>query len=222
MSFTSDRPQPAVPEGLLASLAAWDRAVSGRIATRWPPPRWFVRPLSVLSASANHGVLWFALASLPCLRRRPRGAAQWAYVSGGVLAAELVNYAVKLPVQRPRPTPADPKERLLEAPRTSSFPSSHAAMSVAACATVNRLWPGMRRPCLALAATLTASRPYLRVHYVGDVVAGIVVGRLVAAAYTRIVPAPAYPSTAWLTPRGGRALTKAEEAALNTAREEPT
>lgn len=180
-----------MPTDLLPRLISVDRAVTRRIAYGLPHPGWFVRPLSVLSTSANHGVLWFVLAALPMLRRRPGGGRRFVYVSGAVLAAEVANYGVKLLVKRPRPVPEEADETLITAPKTSSFPSSHAAMAVAATATARRLSPRLAGPCGTLGAVLCASRPYLRVHYAGDVAVGLLVGRLVTSVYTRLVRAPA-------------------------------
>jgi membrane-associated phospholipid phosphatase len=176
-------------------LDSLDRVVTRQIAYALPHPRWFVTPLSVLSESANHGVLWFVLSTIPLAGRRPRGCARAAYVSGAVLAAEVINYGVKYVADRPRPVP-EAKDTLIAAPRTSSFPSSHAAMGIAACATVRRLYPRLGKPCAWLAAVLMLSRPYLRVHYAGDVAAGAVVGGAVSAVYTRLVPAPYVAGTA--------------------------
>ena len=51
-----------------------------------------------------------------------------------------------------------------------SFPSQHAAVAVAfACALPNPL-------TIALAAAICASRVFTGAHYLGDVVAGVVVG----------------------------------------------
>jgi membrane-associated phospholipid phosphatase len=189
-----------MPTDLLPRLISLDRAVTRHVAYGLPHPRWFVRPLGVLSSSANHGVLWFALAAVPFALRRPRGGRRFLYVSGAVLAAEVANYGVKTLVERPRPAPEDGEETLIKSPRTSSFPSSHAAMAVAACATVRRLSPRMAGPCAILGGVLCASRPYLRVHYAGDVAVGLVVGRLVTSVYTRLVRAP-------IEQAGSRAVT---------------
>lgn len=179
-----------MPTDPLPRLESLDRAVTRRIAYGLPHPRWFVRPLAALSASGNHGILWFALAGVPVLLRRPGAGRRFAYVSGAVLAAEIANYGVKVLVHRPRPVPQDADETLIKAPRTSSFPSSHAAMAVGACAAVRRVSPPWGGPCATLGAVLCASRPYLRVHYAGDVVVGLGVGALVASLYRRTVRAP--------------------------------
>lgn len=179
-----------MPTDFLSRLDAMDRALTRCIAYDLPHPPCIVRPYGALSASGNHGVLWFALAALPMLLRRPRGAATFCYVSGAVLAAEVCNYGVKLLVRRPRPEPEDDAEGLLAMPATTSFPSSHAAMAVAAWATVRRVSPRLGSPCGILGAALCASRPYLRVHYAGDVAAGLIVGAAVSTVYTRLVRAP--------------------------------
>jgi undecaprenyl-diphosphatase len=80
------------------------------------------------------------------------------------------------PVDRPEPEP------LLEAPTTYSFPSGHATVSFA-CATVLALAVPRLAPWLYVLAALVAfSRVYVGVHYPGDVVAGAVLGVVLATA----------------------------------------
>jgi membrane-associated phospholipid phosphatase len=60
-----------------------------------------------------------------------------------------------------------------------SFPSAHAATSFAAARAYRRLGvPAV--PLYALAAAMAASRVALRVHHPSDVLAGAVLGTLVA------------------------------------------
>ena len=86
-------------------------------------------------------------------------------------------------------------DELLEAPSTYSFPSGHATVSFA-CATVLALAvPRLRWPLFTLAALIAFSRVYVGVHYPGDVLAGAVLGvllaialRMLAAALRRLAP----------------------------------
>jgi undecaprenyl-diphosphatase len=90
-----------------------------------------------------------------------------------------VNYAVKLAVGRERPAPAD---ALIRLPASSSFPSSHAAMSVAAAFALSRARPELAPVWWAAAAAMAASRVYVGAHRPGDVVAGAALGAVTGAA----------------------------------------
>jgi undecaprenyl-diphosphatase len=89
----------------------------------------------------------------------------------GTLAA---NYGVKRLVNRERPDTDRPA--MIPLPSSPSFPSSHAAMSVAAAFVLSQSDP-RRAPLWVLAAALMcASRVYVGAHHRSDVAAGVVVG----------------------------------------------
>ncbi len=97
----------------------------------------------------------------------------------GVLVAWLVGeVTIKRIVGRVRPIEQLPKEEhIIKRPRHSSFPSGHTAssFSVVAVALVhlNFYWI---IPIFIIASLISFSRIYLRVHYLTDVLAGVVVG----------------------------------------------
>jgi membrane-associated phospholipid phosphatase len=90
------------------------------------------------------------------------------------------NYAVKQAVGRERPLDPD-ADPLVPAPSSSSFPSSHAAMSTAAAITLCRVRPRLAPMWLAMAAAMAWSRAYAGVHHTSDVVAGAAVGAVTGA-----------------------------------------
>ncbi len=96
-------------------------------------------------------------------------------VAATVWGTLAVNYAVKSVVRRERPLDADTVP-LVRAPASSSFPSSHAAMSTAAAIVLSAARP-RRAPLYAgMAAAMAWSRVYAGVHHSGDVVAGAMLG----------------------------------------------
>jgi undecaprenyl-diphosphatase len=120
----------------------------------------------------------------------------WIRVGVTVLVAETVSGALKLWVARDRPPVSRPvPEPLLESPSTYSLPSGHATVAFA-CATVLALAvPRLRWAFYGLAALIAFSRVYVGVHYPFDVVAGAVLGvviaialRMLAAALRRSAP----------------------------------
>lgn len=102
-----------------------------------------------------------------------------AFLLLAMAGAVLVSHTLKRIVSRPRPRQ---KYVLLAMPGGWSFPSAHTAQITAFCLGVApAVWqqaPGLRLPVAAFGAVLTlvvgASRVYLQVHYLSDVVAGAV------------------------------------------------
>jgi hypothetical protein len=108
-----------------AVSAADDLLLSTAAQLRHPDRDQLVAGFSKLG---NSGVGWVALGGLVALARRdPRPAVAVAVAVWGTLA---VNYGVKQLANRERPQHEDAPQ-LIDAPTSSSFPSSHAAMAAA-------------------------------------------------------------------------------------------
>ncbi|MHB8492063.1 MAG: phosphatase PAP2 family protein, partial [Solirubrobacteraceae bacterium] len=139
------------------------------------------------SRLGEHAALWLALAAAGSLADRPRARA-WRRAGATVATTYVLNTTVKLIVRRRRPRlPGYPP--LTSTPTGLSFPSAHAATSAASARLFRRL--GVPAAMLyPLAAGLGYSRLYLGVHYPSDVLAGAVMGWLVAGAG---MPADAVP-----------------------------
>ena len=119
----------------------------------------------VSRCSAEHGAAWFAIAAAT----RRWDAARTVAIAYGA------NQLVKFIVRRPRP----PREGRLTSTRSEySYPSAHAATSVAGARRLSETLPAA--PLWLLAAALAGSRIYLRVHYPSDTVAGAALGGAVA------------------------------------------
>ena len=181
----------AAPSPSLGRLARLDRDLSRRAATGWPHPRWFALPLGALSLTANYGVLWYALALLPWLLGEPHPLLKALYVAVPVTLVEMTGFAIKRVVARPRPPVADPSQpRQIPLPFSKSFPSSHASMAVVGTFTLGTMYPAAVPVLAVLAAVLCFSRVYLGVHYLGDVLGGLVYGLLFGAVWIVLVAAP--------------------------------
>jgi undecaprenyl-diphosphatase len=102
----------------------------------------------------------------------------------------FVNTLLKYAVQRDRPPTIvlDP-EPLMEVPTTSSFPSGHTSTSFACAYVISRLAPRLTVYVYALAALIGFSRIYVGVHYPFDVLAGAVLGVVVAKALLMLLEA---------------------------------
>lgn len=180
----------AAPPPSFGSLERLDRDLSRAIATGLPHPRWLTVPLSGLSLSANYGVLWYVIAFLPLLLGESRPLAKALYIAVPVTTVEATGYLIKRLVSRPRPPIADPSQpRQIPLPPSKSFPSSHASMAMVGIFTVSAFYPNLLPALIVLAVVLCCSRVYLGVHYLGDVLGGVVYGLIFGAAWTWLVPA---------------------------------
>ncbi|WP_434595446.1 phosphatase PAP2 family protein [Streptomyces sp. A5-4] len=131
-----------------------------------------------LSWCGEHGAVWIAAGLVGA-------AADWerrdAWLRGTALigAAHLASMAVKLAVRRPRPQ-LPSREPLVRTAGLHSFPSSHATSAAAAVVAFGALTPLGRHVVPPLAAAMCVSRLIVGVHYPTDVVAGALLGGVMA------------------------------------------
>ncbi len=130
---------------------------------------WLDRLVVPYTTAGNYGGLWVGLG---VVSGRPVRVAATVW---GTLGA---NYAVKLAVRRERPVAAD---SLIPLPGSSSFPSSHAAMSVAAAIALSRARPRLTPLWAGMAAAMCLSRVYVGAHHASDVAAGAALGGVTGA-----------------------------------------
>ncbi|HWE32720.1 MAG TPA: phosphatase PAP2 family protein [Solirubrobacteraceae bacterium] len=139
-------------------------------------PRCAERAIAAYSRTGEHALCWFALGAAGAAFDRDHRSV-WLRGIQITAAAYAVNYAVKLTVRRRRPEfPGLPE--LTPTVSRLSFPSAHATTSFAAARAYRGLVPA--KPLYAAAFAFLLSRPYLGVHYPGDVLAGAALGTLIA------------------------------------------
>ena len=91
--------------------------------------------------------------------------------------SHLAVQVLKRAVARPRPCDASGRLlALIDLPDPYSFPSGHAAAASAVGGTIALAHPLLAPVLLLLAALIAVSRVRLRVHHMGDVIAGLVLG----------------------------------------------
>src|SRR5258706_7550325 len=177
------------------AITALDRAAMRRVAQNDSRLLDLVMPR--LSRAANHGMLWTGLAiGLWVTGDRWTRRAAWRGIGGLAAASAAANIAVKGLAARDRPDARVPASRQLQrAPRTTSFPSGHAASAAAFATGVALEQPALAAPVIVLAAAVGASRVVTGVHYPSDVLAGFAIGGAARAAtprwWTRRPPLPA-------------------------------
>jgi undecaprenyl-diphosphatase len=164
------------------AIVRWDRAID-RAVDRARSPR-LDGIVYRLSSAADHSLLWhFCGATNAIARGNDVG---YAVRFGGAMCVEslLTNGVVKTAFQRVRP--AEYADILfshgLHRPITSSFPSGHATAAFCAAQLLGG-GPGW----YALAAAVSSTRVYVRLHHASDVAAGAAFGLVLGAALRRFV-----------------------------------
>lgn len=189
--MTPDVDLTSAKDTLRPLLTADARLFERAARWRWPGAE---RVLPRLSRSANHGVLWGAVAVALAASRTPR--ARRAAVRGLAslaVASATVNTLGKRSVRRARPVldPVPLGRRLRRQPVTTSFPSGHAASAAAFATGVALESPAWGAAVAPLAFSVAASRVYTGVHFPSDVLAGAALGAGAAFLVRRLVPARA-------------------------------
>lgn len=133
------------------------------------------------SALGNRGLLWIA-GSVVVAIATDRA---WAVplVAAVVWLTLGLNYVIKRLVRRERPRARGGRAPLIRPPASPSFPSSHAAMAAAGAVALSAYAPVVWPLFATLAILMAASRVYLVVHHVSDVVAGLAVGACTGVAF---------------------------------------
>jgi membrane-associated phospholipid phosphatase len=131
-----------------------------------------------LSRAADHSRLWLSCAGLLGAFGGRRGRVAAANgVASITLASAVVNLVLKPLGDRRRPDRhAVPIARQVTMPRSTSWPSGHAASASAFATGVGATWPAAGVPLSAVASLVAYSRVHTGVHYPSDVIAGTVSG----------------------------------------------
>jgi undecaprenyl-diphosphatase len=137
-----------------------------------------------LSQAANYSRLSLAAAGLLAVTKGSRGRSAAAYGLASIGAtATVANIVVKPLTRRERPERElheVPASRHVKMPVTRSFPSGHTAAAFAFATGVAHTMPGAAVPLHGLAALVGYSRVHTGVHFPGDVVAGALLGTILA------------------------------------------
>jgi undecaprenyl-diphosphatase len=180
------RPAPPTPRtsaadaatpGWLSELQALDVAAYAAISAS-PTPT-LDRGFAALSRAADQSKLWIGVATLLATNgvRGRRSAVDG--LASIVVTSAVVNLMLKPWGRRRRPDRLAhqvPIARHVDMPRSTSFPSGHAASAFAFASGVAHELPAAGVPLQAGAALVAYSRVHTGVHYPIDVIAGAVVG----------------------------------------------
>lgn len=164
-----------------------DAAAARRINRRGAPDA----ALTGLSRIADDGLLWAGVAAglavFGAHRAALRGAASM------LVAGFVSDVVVKRFFDGPRPgwDAVPHARRLRRYPRTTSFPSGHAASAAGFAAGVAWESPAAGAVIAPLAAGVAYSRLHVGAHWLSDVMGGIAIGAAVASIGRLVVPARA-------------------------------
>jgi membrane-associated phospholipid phosphatase len=155
-----------------------DLAVYAAIAVT-PTPAMDVA-LRRLSRAASYSRLWLGCSAVlaACGGKRGRRAAENGLTSIALTSA-VVNLVLKPIGNRRRPDRQMydiPVARQVTMPRSTSWPSGHAASAFAFASGVGAAWPQSGIPLGVLASLVAYSRVHTGVHYPSDTIAGTVCG----------------------------------------------
>lgn len=134
--------------------------------------------MKTASRSANVGIIWWAVC-LPFLINPNWRVTGFNFVISLCFAHVMGEGLIKHLVKRIRPCHGlDDEEQIINKPRFYSFPSGHttASFSMLGVAVFRGLPLFVVLPIALVAALISFSRIYLRVHYLTDVIAGAVLG----------------------------------------------
>lgn len=167
--------------GLL--LRQWDERITQALQVDRGHP---LHPLAVVGAHVGDGPLWIALWGLglwyywggdAVIRR---GILLWVLSS---ILGTIVTYSIKFVVRRQRPREVRGfYSRTYDA---HAFPSGHATRMGTVALWGSSLFPAWAPLFWAISLWCVTSRAALGVHYVGDVVAGFLIGALTSLAILR-------------------------------------
>lgn len=148
----------------------------------------FLTPVfKFITSLGDEGLIWIAIAVLLLCTKQYRRAG---YMVGVSLLGSLLfnNLILKNIVARPRPyRMLENLTILIPEPGEFSFPSGHTSASFAAGVVLYMMLPGKYGiPAMILAFLIGISRLYVGVHYPTDVLGGMVMGTLLAAATVKI------------------------------------
>ena len=163
----------------LERLARWEVQVCirfNRICRRvsW---RLLFRCVSVL----GDGIAWYALMAFLLLRDRDAAVVPVLHMAGVGLVCTAGYKWLKARTVRPRPYQAHAVIEHFAAPLDRfSFPSGHTLHAVAVTMVASGYYPSLAWLLLPFSLLIAASRVVLGLHYPSDVLAGAILGALIA------------------------------------------
>lgn len=165
----------AVARNLWAYIERRDRRLMQRMH-RWRAPRW-VRIWMITATRLGDGWIWYGLGlMLAAFGGSNRFSAIGAAGSAAILGI-LVFKVLKRLSQRPRPCQIEPHcWAYVLPPDQFSFPSGHTMTAFSIAIVVSYFYPSLEGVLFFSALSIAVSRIVLGMHFLSDVLAGVVLG----------------------------------------------
>jgi len=147
-----------------------------RRLNRWRAPRW-IRYWMIAATRMGDGWLWYALGLILLLWGGPQRFPAVGAAGSAAIAGVLVFKTLKHLSQRPRPCQMEPHcwSKILP-PDKFSFPSGHTMTAFSIALVLSYYYPSLEAALFFLALSIAFSRIVLGMHFLSDVLAGMVLG----------------------------------------------
>ena len=171
----------AVTRSLWGFIERRDHRVMRRL-NRWRAPRW-IRYWMLAATRMGDGWLWYGLGLMLAIFGGPQKFAAIGAAGSSAVVGMFLFKALKMISQRPRPCHIEPHcwSKVLP-PDRFSFPSGHTMTAFSIALVLGYFYPSLQAPLLFLAASIGVSRIVLGMHFVSDVLAGMVLGAALGCA----------------------------------------
>jgi undecaprenyl-diphosphatase len=174
-----------IAQVFLDSIERRDHSIMHRVH-KWPAPKW-IRLWMICATRGGDGWLWYALGAALLVFGGAQG--RWAVAQSTIAAAAGIGLflVLKRAAGRRRPCAIEPHcWSTLLPPDQFSFPSGHTITAFAVCTPLIAQYPEAAPGMLFCALSIAASRVITGMHFLSDVVAGGVLGWLLAEAVMRL------------------------------------
>jgi undecaprenyl-diphosphatase len=147
-----------------------------RQMNRWRAPRWF-RIWMILSTRLGDGWLWYGLGIMLLAFGGAQRVAAIGAAGSAALVGVLIFKALKHLSHRRRPCQFEPHcwSKVLP-PDKFSFPSGHTMTAFSIALVLSYFYPALEGTLFFLAISIGFSRIVLGMHFLSDVLAGVVLG----------------------------------------------
>jgi undecaprenyl-diphosphatase len=170
---------PLAAAAALALITAGDRKLM-RCVNQWQAPHW-IRRWMVFASRGGDGWLWSAIGMILLFFGGERRfvALEAGFVSVG--AGQLTFFVLKRLIGRERPSEPHCWASLLP-PDRFSFPSGHTITAFAIAFSLGLYYPTLIVGLVFCALSVASSRVILGLHYLSDVLVGIIIGTAIGVA----------------------------------------
>jgi undecaprenyl-diphosphatase len=165
----------AVARSLWGYIERRDHRLMRRM-NRWRAPRW-IRIWMITATRLGDGWIWYALGFMLLTFGGPQRFSAVGAAGAAAILGILVFKALKRLSQRPRPCQIEPHcwSKVLP-PDRFSFPSGHTMTAFSIALVVSYFYPSLEGMLFFMALSIAVSRIVLGMHFLSDVLAGVILG----------------------------------------------